>query len=614
VTLATIGRQVPASEIGWTRPKAMFGAGVGPAVSDYEAPYRAQSLHAQEVAAFRPPLRSGDFAATVRRDLTLARVQDLVRNDPHVSSALDKLCDHIVGAGLRWSSQPDLAVLLPDRTPSEDERAKARDFARKMEGEFRRFADDPRRFVDSTRRLDFNGLMRLEARTFVTSYEASYALTKQRNPEARYQTSATPVDPDRICNPYGQRDTMTMRLGVEMDDLGAPTAYYVRDAHLGDYWAASEQMSWTKIPRETDWGRPIFVHGYEPQREGDTRGTSPLITLIGKLRMLGRFADNELASATINALFAATIETDMPPEEAAERLRPTGAQVGSQKLYAVEMMEQYDRAPITLGGSRVAMLPPGAKFAMNASPRQTTSFPAFEAAFLQTVASKLGLAYEQLKMDWSKTNYSSARAALNEVWRGMTRLSKVFVTQIVTPLHLAWADEAFDRGYLVEPAGWPKFWEAPGAYLRGKWIGPPRGYVDPVKEMQASSLRIEGLVSTLRDENADQGRDLEETLDQIEAENAMLAARGISRMSLVAVEQSTKGPKQDSLEATGPAGVDGDESGKGASNSASDGAGAGATAALAGMMASLSRDVRYLAIQVSDLAEAGVAAREGTRE
>ena len=77
--------------------------------------------------------------------------------------------------------------------------------------------------------------------------------------------------------------------------------------------------------------------------------------------------------------------------------------------------------------------------------------------------------------------------------------------------------------------------------------------------MQASALRVEGLVSTLRDENADQGRDFEETLDQIEAENEMLAERDISRMSLVAAEQTVKGPKVDSKEATGPAGPGGQD-------------------------------------------------------
>ena len=561
-----------AADVAPPSPKAAWGDGdpaVGPALSDYEAPYRAQSLHAQEVAAFRPPLRSGDYAATVRRDLTLARIQDLVRNDPHVSSALDKLVDHIVGAGLRWSSQPDLAALKPGVTLTKEDRAEARDFARKMEAEFRRFADDPRRHIDTTRRLDFAGLARQLARTFVTQAEAAYALGKQRAADARYQTAVMTIDPDRICNPYGERDTLSLRLGVHMDEIGAPLGYWVRDAHLGDYWAPGRQMAWTYVERETEWGRPVFVHGYEPQREGDTRGTSPLIVLVGKLRMLGKFTDNELASAAINALFAATIETDLPADEMADRLRPAATVSASGlKGYAADVMELYDKAPITLGGSRIPTLLPGSKLTMNASPRQTTSFPAFETAFLQTVSSKLGLAYEQLKMDWSKTNYSSARAALNEVWRGMTRLSRVFVSQIVTPLHLAWADEAFDRGYLVEPAGWPKFWDAPGAYLRGRWIGPGRGYVDPVKEAQSIGLRVESLVSTLRDENADQGRDFEETLDQIEAENLMLADRGISRMSLVAAEQTAKGPKPDSEEATGPAGVEGDLTGHGAGQGA----------------------------------------------
>lgn len=570
MTFAIVGKRVPAREVGWSRPRAMWGdgGGVGPMVTDYEAPFRAQSVHAQEMAAFRPPMRSGDFALTMRRDLMLARIQDLARNDPHVSSALDKLVDHIVGAGLRWSSQPDLAVLLNGRKPTEEDRRTARDFARRMEGEFRRFAEDPRRFVDSTRKLDFSGLMRLLARTWFTYDECAYAIPRQVAPDAPYVTCAMPVDPDRICNPYGERDTLTMRLGVEMDAVGAPVGYHVRDAHLGDYWAPEKQVSWSYIPRQTYWGRPVFVHAFEPKREGDTRGTSRLITLIGKLRMLGRFADNELASATINALFAATVETDLPAEEMADRLRPS-EMVSSQQAYATKLMEMYEGAPITFGGARVPMLPPGSVFKMNASPRQTTSYPAFEAAFLQTIASQMGLSYEQLKMDWSKTNYSSARAALNEVWRRMTRESRAFVAQAVTPLHLAWADEAFDRGYLVEPPGWPKFWDAPGAYLRGRWIGPGRGYVDPVKEMEASSLRVEGLVSTLRDENADQGRDLEETLDQIEAENELLADRGISRESLVAVVQSTKGPKPDSEEATGPAGVGGDETGQAASNAGS---------------------------------------------
>jgi lambda family phage portal protein len=522
-------------------------------VTDYEAPYHAQSVFTQDLASFRPPMRSGDFASTIRRDLTLARVQDIVRNDPHVSSALDKLCDQIVGVGLRWSSQPDGRLLgVSDRNV-------LRDLGKTMEAEFRRFADDPRRFCDAERRRSFNGVLRLACRTWLASGEAMAALGSADDPRSPYQTAVLQIDPDRVCNPYGQRDTLTRRMGIELNDRGQPIGAHVREAHLGDYWAPAEQMSWTYVPRETDWGRPIFIHAFEGLRESDTRGTSPLIVLIGRLRMLGRFTDNELASATINALFAATIESDQPADDVADRLRPAADVKAANQNLMASWLEYYQTYPVRLGGVRVPVMAPGSTLKFNNAPRQTTAFPAFETAFLQTISSKLGLAYEQLKMDWSKTNYSSARAALNEVWRGILRGAKVLVEQYVTPIHLAWADEAFDRGYVRPPRGAPAFWDAPGAYLRGRWIGPPRGWVDPVKEMEAAALRIEGMISTLRDECADQGKDYEEVLDQIAQEEEDLKERGLTRMSLVAAVQSTRGPKPDSEEAVGPAGPGGQD-------------------------------------------------------
>jgi capsid protein len=148
-------------------------------------------------------------------------------------------------------------------------------------------------------------------------------------------------------------------------------------------------------------------------------------------------------------------------------------------------------------------------------------------------------------------------------------MKTVFGEQIVEPMHLAWADEAFDKGYLEEPKGAPGFWEIPGAYLSARWNGPGRGYVDPVKEAEAPALRIEGMISTLEDENAEQGVDLEDRLDQIAYEEEALKERGLTRLSLVAVEQGSRGPKPDSPEAAGPAGVGGDETGNAASQGGS---------------------------------------------
>ncbi len=67
------------------------------------------------------------------------------------------------------------------------------------------------------------------------------------------------------------------------------------------------------------------------------------------------------------------------------------------------------------------------------------------------------------------------------------------------------------------------------------------------------------MVSTLRDECAEQGKDYEEVLDQMAQEVEDLDERGLERESLIAVVQSTRGPKPDSEDAVGPAGPGGED-------------------------------------------------------
>ena len=81
------------------------------------------------------------------------------------------------------------------------------------------------------------------------------------------------------------------------------------------------------------------------------------------------------------------------------------------------------------------------------------------------------------------------------------------------------------RPYL--PKGCADFYDAPAAWLNADWIGPARGFIDPVKEAQASSLRIDGRISTLEREAAEQGQDWEEIIAQLARERATMEAAGI---------------------------------------------------------------------------------------
>ncbi len=519
------------------------------AVMDYETPYAAASYRRQDTAAWRPPNHSGDFATLQRREITNARIQDLLRNDSHARAAESRLLDMLVGSGFICCPKPDYAALGITHEQS-------RDLGKQMRVEWRHFAEDPRRFNDRTRKQSMNGQFRLLGRTWGRLGECSAVMTLNDFRGARYETSVLPVDPFRISNPNGAPDTLRLRAGVEMDAAGVPIAYYVRNSYASDYWAGQDTATWTRVPKETDWGRPVFIHGFEPDREGDTRGVSPYVTVINSLRMLGKIKENEAASGALNALFGAFITSGLPPEEVKGAMQPGPTLTTHRQVFA-EQMEHLQRYPATIGGVRMPVLPPGTDVKLNTTARPVTAYQHFETCFLQNVASALDLSYEQVAMDWSRVNYSSARAALNEIWRATRRRLSVFVDQVVTPIYFAVMDEAFDKGYIVPPAGCPDFMDMPGAYLRARWIGPGRGYIDPVKEAEGAALRQEGLVSTLEDELAELGRDLEETLDQIEFENAELKRRGLSRQSLVAAIQAANKLKPDSPEAEEPVGPTG---------------------------------------------------------
>jgi lambda family phage portal protein len=315
-----------------------------------------------------------------------------------------------------------------------------------------------------------------------------------------------------------------LRGGIEFDDHGGPLAYHVRNAHPADYFRFAQSLQWERIPRATAWGRPVFIHGFEPEREDQSRAITPFAALMSRLRMIGKFADTELAAATVNALFAAFVASNLPADQVAQSLSPA-----SMTTAFDNRINYYRDNPAFLNGVRIPVLPPGDKIEMNAAPRHSVSFHQFQTAFLQSIASGLGISYEQLSMDWSKVNYSSARAALNEVWRHVQALFASFVEQVVTPVYFAFAEEAFDRGYIVPPKGAPDFYDMPAAYLGARWIGPGRGYVDAVKEAQGSSMRMAALTSTLEKECADMGLDFEDTADQIAFEEKYLAARNLKR-------------------------------------------------------------------------------------
>ena len=492
-----------------------------PGEQTYPTAYRAADLRSQETYAWRPPFTSGESETLYERTLAAARARDIVRNDPHGLSGTNVIVDMLIGAGLQWAPMPNAYALGLDASKAAD-RKKLRSLARALKGEWQIFANDPRKLSDAQRRLSFNGQLRLLARTWAVLNEATGFLT-WKDGRARYKTCLRIIDPDRLSNPMGQADTLTLRGGIDYDSDGVPLAYHVRNGHPSDWFRYAQLLQWTRIPARTKWGRPVFIHVFEGDREDQSRAISHMAASLIKHRMIGKAADAEIANMVVNALFAAFVSSNLPIAEATQAFTPAGM------TWMDKRAEYLGKNPVHLNGVRIPVLPPGDEVKINAATRNTAAFAGMQTAFLQSIAAARGVSYEQISMDWSKVNYSSARAALNEVWRSVQRKLAQFVDQAVMPIAYAVIEEAFDRGYIKPPKGAPDFWDMPGAYLTGRWIGPARGYVDPEKEAQAAGVRMGNLTSTLEQECAEAGRDWEDVLLQASEEEDVIKQFGLTR-------------------------------------------------------------------------------------
>ncbi|UMY19125.1 phage portal protein [Methylobacterium organophilum] len=489
--------------------------------------YEGASYRHSDLARFFPFNYSAQSALSFDRDLLSSRIHDMARNDGWASGGVSRLVDAIIGSGWRLSSTPNARTLGLDP----DEAAALGEI---FEGFWQDYATDPDCWCDAGRRLTVGGLLALAFRHFVWDGEALGTLLwlERGGPTA---TALRLIDPDRLSSPSGRIDDERMQDGVELGRYQEPVAYHIRTRHPGDLKATTTILAWERIERETSWGRRKVLHHYEPDRADQYRGVSKFAAIVKKLRMLGRYDEAEVQAAVLNALLAAFVESPFDHAELAKSMGGgmdlTQAQIGGALSgYQDQRLAYWDAAPIQMPGVKLNYLFPGEKVTFSQAMRPNPGFEMFERVSLRNIATALGTTYEQLSSDWSQVNYSSARAALIEVWRGFTARQGFFGTGFLMPWYAAVLEEGIQTGRIELPGGLAKkrpFHLHKAAYCAARWIGPGKGWVDPLKEASAAAMRIESGFSTLEKECAEQGADWQEVLQQRARERKFAASLGL---------------------------------------------------------------------------------------
>jgi len=495
----------------------------------------------KNISSWVPPLQSADADLLPDKGLIDARSRDVGRNDAYVQGGATIHKDGIVGALYALNAKPNTAALeAVDPSLNEDW---ATEFQKEVEALFTVWAESPRKWVDASGQNTFTSLIRLTTGVYTFAGE-SLATVEWVNERGRdFKTAIQMVDTDRLQQPDNVAQNPLIRGGVRHNKRGKHLSYFIRVDHPTDYrsmaLSTTSPFAFKEVKAEKPWGRKQVIYIREQQRVDQTRAVSEIVSALKEIHITRKFRDVTLQNAVVNAMYAASIESDLPPEAAYQQLGAgnVGQSVASYAEAFLGAVSEYvgSSKHMKLDGVKVPHMFPGTKFKLHPAGNPGGVGQDFETGLLRYIASSLNISYEELARDFTKTNYSSARAAMASTWRFMQSRKKLVADEMANAIYRLWLEEAINNGKLKTfPAA-----KAAVLYTEGvlnlmfdalsscDWIGAARGQIDELKETQAAVLRIKYGLSTHEDELARLGKDYRKVYAQLERERVEREDRGI---------------------------------------------------------------------------------------
>lgn len=489
------------------------------AAGGQDTAHHGASISALDVAAWNPRRGSADADLLSELPGLVGRSRDIERNNGIAKGGLQTIVDNVVGTGLRLSSRPDYKALG-------ESKEWAQEWRRKYESLFHSWWWTTRCHAGDTMTGDQMTAQQFRAGMLNGEFLALPLWIPDRGDG--FATKIQTVESDRLSQPYGQFETLYKRGGIEFDGYGAPVAYNIRKTHPGDSFVDPNGLAWERIPRRMPFGRLRVIHGFDPERSGQSRGKPLLSAILPQFKQIDRYTNAEIMAAVANAMIAMTIETPLDQDSIIDLFAKDAA------AYLKARQEHV------VGLRSGAMIPlfPGDKMSGFLPNRPNTGFGAFVDNIYGIIGVALDIPRELLLKDFSRTTYSSARAAMLEAWRSFRRRRDWLGTQWMDPVACLFLEEMVNAGKIDAPGYYENRW----AYERCKWIGPGRGWVDEVKEADAAVIRLSNNLSTLEEECAAQGLDWEEVLEQRAAEVAYMKQLGFDVVQPPAPRSTTSYP------------------------------------------------------------------------
>jgi lambda family phage portal protein len=421
------------------------------------------------------------------RDILRARARDLERNSDLAKAAVDAIVRNVIGTGI----QPQAAT--GDEKLDET-----------LEYKFKIWCKAKN--CDVTGQLDF-----FEQQAFLLRrriYDGEILALKVADKRAKIPMKLQVLEADLLegdmINAPGSSNYILS--GVEVNEYYKPLAYWFKQSSPDGLTIYDPK----RIPAEQ------VIHLYHKTRVGQVRGIPEIVQVMEDIKDTDDYLDAELVAARIAACFAMFITRQGASTPGRQLTDANGTKIDA--LYP----------------GMIETLLPGEDIKSANPARAAAGVKEFIQIQTRKIAAGTGQSYEVVSRDMSQSNYSSARQNGLEDRKTWVPIQNYMITHFCQPLWEEFVTYCVLSGeiYIKD------FWSDPDKYFNALWIAPGWTWIDPLKEVTASTKALEAGITTLKKICAEKGEDWKENLRQRAKEIEFAKELGIS------IQTTTEAPEK----------------------------------------------------------------------
>ena len=305
------------------------------------------------------------------------------------------------------------------------------------------------------------------------------------------------IEGDLIWSPDTAKGNQAIVDGILTDSGGRAVTYFITPYDMGG----------RKLP--VPYAAKDVVFFARTKRLGQLRGEPCFAQTFTLFDQVDKWIEATIVQARMAACVGlAIIKKNAAAFNAALKTFPANPNAPAGAPPSRKIDFEPGMLPVFENGEEIQQLNPN-------QPNQ--SFPDNLVMMMRLAGLSLGMPLELVLLDFSRTNFASARASMLQAYRRFRNEQKIMIGRYLSPVRNWKIQLAIQKGKLKPNPQWAKH----------RFIGQPWPYLDPTKEAQANQMLIDQGGLTIGQLLQSQGHDFDTWCAQRKLEIAKMKAADI---------------------------------------------------------------------------------------